>query len=264
MASDLPLEYTQEGTCTAVILVVGPRGGGKTTIMAALAPLLAPPDRLWITSPVRKLGNKLGLPTEVRYGSSKDNEEYFGHFLSAGKHGVLVIDEFDEFCPGGVQGKYGGYCCDALYRIVNYGRNDPWCLGLLASFRGASDVTTNLLRAANVLFVGRTTEPNALDYFQHYIGREYGQLLPKLPPYVFVVFAEGRIYGYVKANASTNTIEWVEPPKGWPTGEVVAESQPASASSAEAGIEPQNGELPQDMSPASAQPVSADQRSPKG
>lgn len=210
----LPLFYTSEGTTTALIAVVGPRGGGKTTLMAALAPLLAPADRTVLISPVAAIGGKLNLPVEVRYGADKDNEKYFNGFLTSGKRVVLVIDEFDEFCPGGVTGKFGGYCCDSLYRLVNYARNDPWDIGMLVSFRGASDVTTNLLRAANVLFVARTQEPNALDYFSRYLGRQYGPMLHDLPNYVFVVWAEGRLTGYVMVKGGE--IEWVDPPKGWP------------------------------------------------
>jgi energy-coupling factor transporter ATP-binding protein EcfA2 len=222
----LQLEYTQEGTTTALIVVIGPRGGGKTTLMAALTPLLAPPERTIVISPVKAIGKKLGLPVEVRYGSDKTNEEYFSHILDSGKRVVLVMDEFDEFCPSSVQSKFGGYCCDALYRLVNYARNEPWCIGMLVSFRGASDVTSNLLRAATVLFVARTQEPNALDYFSRYLGREYGDMLRKLPNYVFVVWADGRLYGYVKVEDGVLT--WIDPPAGWP--------QPnASASSVEPG-----------------------------
>ena len=210
----LPLFYTPEGTTTALIAVVGPRGGGKSTLMSALVPDLAPPERTVIISPVRAIGDKLGLPVEVRYGSDEDNEEYFHRFLTSGKRVVLVMDEFDEFCPGGVTGKNGGYCCDSLYRLVNYARNEPWCIGMVVSFRGSSDVTTNLLRAANVLFVARTQEPNALDYFSRYFGRQYGQMLHDLPNYVFVVWAEGRLFGYVKVIGGE--IQWIDPPKGWP------------------------------------------------
>lgn len=226
-SGSLPLFYTQEGTTTALIAVVGPRGGGKTTLMAALVPSLAPPDRTVLISPVRAIGRKLGLPVEVRYGANKDNEEFFSGFLNRGKHLVLVIDEFDEFCPAGVQSKFGGYCCDALYRIVNYSRNEPWCLGMLVSFRGASDVTTNLLRAANVLFVARTQEPNALDYFSRFFGRQYGELLRSLPDYVFVVWAEGRLFGYVKVEGGE--VQWVAPPAGWPKGEVAPQNDSVSS-----------------------------------
>lgn len=225
----LPLFYTQEGTTTALIAVVGPRGGGKSTLMVALAPLLAPKERLVVISPVTAIGKRLGCEVEVRYGTDETNEEYFGNFLKRGKRVVLVIDEFDEYCPAGVQSKYGGYCCDALYRIVNYGRNEPWCIGMLVSFRGASDVTTNLLRAANVMFIARTQEPNALDYFARYLGREYSEMLRHLPNYVFVVWAEGRLFGYVKV--VNGEVTWVNPPAGWPTP---AEAQ-SNATSAEAG-----------------------------
>src|SRR4029077_286424 len=138
-AGNIPLFFTPEGTTTALVAVVGPRGGGKSTLMAALVPQLAPSDRLVVISPVRAIGTKLGLPVEVRYGSDEDNEEYFHGFLTKGKRVVLVMDEFDEFCPGGVTGKNGGYCCDSLYRLVNYARNDPWDIGMVVSFRGSSD-----------------------------------------------------------------------------------------------------------------------------
>jgi energy-coupling factor transporter ATP-binding protein EcfA2 len=226
----LPLFFTPEGTTTALIAIVGPRGGGKSTLMAALVPQLAPEDRLVLISPVRAIGSKLGLPVEVRYGRDEDNEEYFHRFLTTGKRVVLVMDEFDEFCPGGVTGKNGGYCCDSLYRLVNYARNDPWCIGMVVSFRGASDVTTNLLRAANVLFVARTQEPNALDYFSRYLGRQYGQMLHDLPDYVFVVWAEGRLFGYVRVEGGE--VCWIDPPKGWPTPEnasVMSAGQPSDS-----------------------------------
>lgn len=246
-AEGLTLEYTSEGTCTAVIVVVGPRGGGKTTLMAALTPLLAPNDRASLISPVRRIGGILGLPVNVRYGSDKSNEQFFGAFLN-GRHQVLVIDEFDEYCSGGVQGKFGGYCCDALYRIVNYARNEPWCVGMLVSFRGASDVTTNLLRAANVLFVAQTSEPNALDYFGRFFGREYVDALRKLPKYVFAVFQDGRLKGFVKTERGQ--VEWIQPPEGWPKGQI-------NASSAEPSIPPESTNPDPTMSVESARDASA-------
>jgi energy-coupling factor transporter ATP-binding protein EcfA2 len=223
----LALDYTPEGTTTALLVVVGPRGGGKTTLMSNLVPLLAPPERTVVTSPVKAIGKRLGLPVEQRYGSDPTNEEYFSKLMD-GHHRFVVIDEFDEFCPASVQSKFGGYCCDALYRMVNYGRNEPWCIGMLVSFRGASDVTSNLLRAANVLFVARTQEPNALDYFSRYLGREYGPMLRNLPDYTFVVWAEGRLFGYVRV--VEGDLQWVDPPKGWP--------MPANAPSAGGFTEP--------------------------
>lgn len=231
----IPLDYSPEGTTTALIAIVGPRGGGKTRLMSALTPLLAPPERTVIISPVQTLGKLLGLPVVERYGSDKTNEQYFQSFLTAGKRIVLVMDEFDEFCPASVSSRNGGYCCDALYRIVNYGRNEQWGIGMLVSFRGSSDVTTNLLRAANVLFVARTQEPNALDYFSRFFGREYGLALHNLPDYVFVVWAEGRLFGYVKVEGGE--IVWQKPPKGWPmpsaagrvSGDVSSADTPSSS-----------------------------------
>ena len=250
--SDIPLFYTPEGTSTALIVIVAPRGGGKTTLMAALQPLLGPRDRTILISPVRAIGNRLGLHVEVRYGADKDNEEYFSGILNKGKRVELIIDEFDEFCPGGVTGKNGGYCCDALYRLVNYARNEPWCIGMLVSFRGSSDVTTNLLRAANILFVGRTQEPNALDYFSRYFGRQYGQMLHDLPNYVFVVWAEGRLRGYVRVEHGE--IRWIEPPKGWPRpedGDIVSPAD-ASTSPTDSSERPQESDDTQTMSATTA------------
>jgi energy-coupling factor transporter ATP-binding protein EcfA2 len=253
---NIPLDYTPEGTTTALIVVVGPRGGGKTTLMAALTPQLAPPDRTIVVSPVGAIGKKLGLPVEIRYGSDKTNEEYFEKILDGGKRVVLVMDEFDEFCPASVQSKFGGYCCDALYRLVNYARNSPWCIGMLVSFRGASDVTTNLLRAATVLFVARTQEPNALDYFSRYLGREYAPMLRNLPNYVFVVWADGRLYGYVKV--VDGELQWIDPPKGWPRPNANASSAAAGSGSTDTSAPPIESEGMETMPVTNASESSTD------
>lgn len=210
--------FTREGTFTDLILIVAPRGGGKTTLMASLAGMV-PNERLEVVSPVPRLGELRGILTHRKFASDKDIADFWGSYLRSGKRVVIFVDEGDEYITGSVQGGSGGYCCDELYRLVNYGRNDPWAIGMVWSCRGASDVTTNLIRAANVSFIGQTLEPNAVEYLGRYMGSlDWRPYLHALPRYVFVVHSEGVFCGYVKVEGGE--ITWVDPPgDDWPLPE---------------------------------------------
>ena len=249
------LHFTPEGTSTDLVLIVAPRGGGKTTLMTALAHIVTEdPERIFVISPVSRLSTLLGVENHRWFGRDKDIEDKWLSVLKDKRRQVVIVDEGDEYVTGGIQGKNGGYCSDALYRLVNYGRNPPWAIGMVWSCRGASDVTTNLIRAANVLFIGRTNEPNALAYVSELLGdRRWMEYIHDLPPYVFVVSVEGQVNGYVKVEHGE--LEWVDPPKGFPIpngspegaeDEQAAEPAPTADAGGPSAAEPQ----PDGSSPA--------------
>lgn len=175
-------------------LLIGPRGWGKTTFMAALLDGV-PRDRIRIISPVSALGAATGLPyIHLRGDDKKSCQLTFGQLLNDHTRYVEALDEFDEYCPGGVTGHSGGYCCRELYDTVNYGRNDPWHIGLIASSRGTADITTNSIRGANYIWIFQATEPNQVEYVRKWIKQgdiDFETIVRNLPKYVALGWEPG-------------------------------------------------------------------------
>ena len=188
----MPIELDNEvadGVRLVTAVIFAPKGGGKSTLASALAPLLAPKEKWILVDPVGKLAQYLNHPYYKMNGRDpKRCEKFFRSIMDKAEGGepcFLIIDEFDMFCSS------RDYCSDALYELVNLGRNMG--VGVLTVARGTSDLPKNYLRNASILFIGQCVEPNQLEYFSDMLADSTGRIdyvarIRALPKYVFMVW----------------------------------------------------------------------------
>lgn len=188
----MPIELDNEiadGVRLVTAVIFAPKGGGKSTLASAAAPLFSPRDKWVLVDPVGKLAQYLDQPYYKMNGRDpKRCEKFFRSVMDKSESGspcFLIIDEFDMFCTS------RDYCCDALYELVNLGRNSG--VGILTVARGTSDLPKNYLRNASILFIGQCTEPNQLEYFADMLADSTGRIdyvarIRALPKYVFMVW----------------------------------------------------------------------------
>lgn len=203
----------QNGVRPILILILGQRGNGKSTLAAALMPGLAPPEETVLIDPQGTLAVKLQIPRENPAINDTAVEEVLAPYLAeAEQTGIgrfFAFDEFDLYCtPVGYLGGRDG----SIYKLINVARG--WGCGTLAICRGSSQVAKNYIANADLLFVGRTNEPNAIKYLRELFGNtsglDYDELLRTLPPHVFLAWSPRTGYGglwIVKAGVLTEATE---------------------------------------------------------
>jgi hypothetical protein len=221
----VPLEIpfpaaNDQGVVVIRCMVIAPVGGGKTTLMGSLAPEFAPKDRWEVVGPVNQLAKRVGLPPHQIFGRDHDAcEKYFGGLIRSGRSCLLLIDEFDEFCPGGVTGASGGYSCESLYRILNYARNEDESkltgneIAVFVSSRGTADITTNSIRTMDVVFFAEMWEGNAVKYLRASVRQgsiNFEKIVRNLPKYVFMVWCPqaGGFRGFLHVHPELTWGEW--------------------------------------------------------
>ena len=238
MPWELSLPRTDHDVCPVIVAIITRRGNGKTTLLAALAPALADPDRERIVSPIGALAEKLPHIVWVQVSASNRDrvEQLFRDWTRTrqcercGKnhkpHLMVLADEFDELCT------QQGYVAPAVYDWVNYSRNQGGGIALCA--RGTADVTKNVLQNADLVLVGNVTEPNALRYLKDWMhdpvtpDLDYSEVIKSLPPYVFVAWEpqKGRKFqAYVTVDLETMQI------REWSPEELGQEAEPTEAPS---------------------------------
>jgi energy-coupling factor transporter ATP-binding protein EcfA2 len=198
-----------DGVCPVVVLVLGRRGVGKTTLLAALAPDLAPPDKEVIVSPLPTLKSK--LPNIEWYKISamrkEEIEKLFAKWREEGKHLMVLADEGDELAGAGPAGYAGGFVTPSVYDWVNYAREAGG--GIALSTRRHSNVARDTTANANLVFIGNTNDPGSLKFYKDWLTDptddvDYIQIVRVLPERVFVVWqpqTTPKFGGYVTVEA---------------------------------------------------------------
>ncbi|MGI0129359.1 MAG: ATP-binding protein [Thermoplasmata archaeon] len=205
------------GVKTSRVTIGGMTGSGKTTVCAAYARLAAVDrTRVIVIDPVGALGEKLGMDYYKVTGREPERCEKIirKHLSQSEKTGagyLWLIDEMDLLCSS------RDYCCDALYELVNQGRN--YGNGVVALTRGTNELPKNFIRSSSVVFWSQTVEVNQLEYLKEFCqdnkGTDYEQIFRNLPEHVFLVWeprAGAGLRGYVKVDEDGDLAEW-EPTK---------------------------------------------------
>ena len=203
MVLDLSRLSIAEGTGVhnIVVLVLGPRGSGKTVLGAAVARALSPPGETVVVDPVGWMGRYLGRPG-VTLTEADGAELFFGKLIREGRPKFVVIDEFNSV------GTAQGYICKSLSHLVEWGRN--WGFGILAVARATRELPVQLRNNADLVFVSAIKEPNQQEYFADWFGKDVSEKMRHLPEHVFVIWYRGQHdYVIVKDGALT----WYEPGK---------------------------------------------------
>jgi hypothetical protein len=223
----LPLNQTEEGVCPIVVVILGRRGIGKTKLMEAAAPLMSVDrKKLVIVSPIPTL--KVRMPDVPWYKISVANklgiEKLFRGWMEAkDKEGnpiqrFVLADEADELTAANAAGTAGGFVAQAVYDYINYGREQG--LGIMLSSRRPANIAKDVCANANLVFVGNTVDPAALDYYSAWMQDpmnpeiNYRAKCRVLPDHWFMVWsptADEKFLGYVKVNPATMEIEPMDP-----------------------------------------------------
>jgi len=210
-----PLQVFSEsrgGVMTARVTVGGMTGSGKTTLAAAYARATGTPRERWIViDPVGALGAKLGMDyykvtAREPERCEKIIRKYYQESERTGVGYLWLIDEMDLLCSS------RDYCCDALYELVNQGRN--FGNGVVALTRGTNELPKNFIRASSIVFWSQTVEVNQLEYLKEFCqdseGTDYEQILRNLPAHWFMVWeprAGGGMRGYVTVDQDGDLVE---------------------------------------------------------
>ena len=201
----------RSGVKTARVTVGGMTGSGKTTLAAALAKLMAPPERWIVIDPVGALGAKLGMDYYKVTAREPERCEkiirrYYSESERTGSGYLWLIDEMDLLCSS------RDYCCDALYELVNQGRN--FGNGVVALTRGTNELPKNFIRASSIVFWSQTVEVNQLEYLTEFCqdnkGTDYEAILRNLPPHWFLCWEPrtgGGLRGYVMVDKEGDLCE---------------------------------------------------------
>lgn len=218
----------EQGVIVVRMMVIAAVGGGKTTLMGALSPEVCEDRERWkCVGPVRTLADNLGCEYHQLFGRDKAAcDKFFGDLVRSNESCLLLLDEFDEFCPGGSTGASGGYSSEYLYRILNYARNkDPGKvhgnqIAIFVSARGTADITKNSIRCMDVVFFGQMWEGNAIKYLRESVRQgsiDFEKIVRNLPKYVFMVWCPqaGGFRGFIEVHPDGTWSPWSpdqEPP----------------------------------------------------
>ena len=112
----------------------------------------------------------------------------------------------------------GGFVAQAVYDYINYGREQG--LGIALSSRRPANIAKDICANANLVFVGNTVDPAALDYYSAWMqdpmnpNIDYRAKCRILPDHWFMVWspiADEKFLGYVMVNKNTMEIEPKDP-----------------------------------------------------
>ena len=199
-------------------MILGRRGTGKTKLMEAMASLLAPREKLVIVSPIVTLKRRMpALPWyEIHVSNKAYIEKLFRGWLNDGVQRFVLADEADELTAANAAGTAGGFVSQAVYDYINYGREQG--LGIALSSRRPANIAKDVTSNANLVFVGPTVDPYALDYYSSWMQdpthpeRDYRAICRSLPDHVFMVWSpigDQKFLGYVTVDIATMEIrEW--------------------------------------------------------
>jgi hypothetical protein len=264
MQFDAPL--SPEGVHILRALFLGPSGSGKTTIAGHFIrdELRWPTDNIRSVAPPTKptLSNIIHakhIPLGVADREAQDAT--FGRiwreaslpYDQGGSDIGFALDDADFYFSQSGR-TYGS---DPLGEIVKLGRE----AGLSQVFvaQGSASISKDLISNSNVVFMGRTVEPNLLDYARRYMRDvpEAEHVISSLPKYVFLIYAPQqtpKLQGLAKVvDGRIEVKAWApeepESPTTDETEEATMPEEPASTPDAERSS-------PTDTGPGSAESIS--------
>ncbi len=243
-----------DGVCPVVVIILGRRGVGKTTLLAALAPILAPAENEVIVSPLPTLKGKLpNIPWHQISAMRKEEiEKLFRAWKDEGRHLVILADEGDELTGAGPAGYAGGFVTPSVYDWINYQREFGG--GIALSTRRHTNVARDTTANANLVFIGNTSDPSALQFYKDWLTDpsddvDYVRIIRLLPDHVFVTWqpnATPKFQGYVTVEAGQ-----IRP---WEPKELLSKSPDAAPTSDEPNGNPSEAPSPGSTVAAVAEP----------
>jgi|GEM_PF-4579912 hypothetical protein len=268
MQLDAPI--SPEGVRILRALFLGPSGSGKTTIAGHFIRdfLQWPIDNIRSVAPPTKptLSNlihakHIGLSVSDR----EAQDATFGRiwreaslpYDQGGSDIGFALDDADFYFSQSGR-TYGS---DPLGEIVKLGRE----AGLSQVFvaQGSASISKDLISNSNVVFMGRTVEPNLLDYARRYMRDvpEAEHVISSLQKYVFLIYAPQqtpKLQGLAKVvNGRIEVKEW-QPEEPEEEGSPPTEpSEEASTPDEDASTPDATASSPTDTSPGSAGSTSA-------
>ena len=187
------LPRLEDGVCPVVVIIFGRRGVGKTTLLAALAPELAPAEKSVIVSPIPTLKTRLPNVEWFQISAMRKDEieKLFAKWRKEGRHLMVLADEGDELTGAGPAGYAGGFIAPSVYDWINYQREFGG--GIALSTRRHSNVARDTTANANLVFIGNTNDPGSLKFYEAWLSDptddvDYIRVVRVLPDRVFLVW----------------------------------------------------------------------------
>ena len=261
MELDAPL--SPEGVRILRALFLGPSGSGKTTLAGhfirdilrwpvANIRSVAPPTKPTLSNLIHAKHIQLSITDREAQDATFGRiwREASLPYDQGGSDIGFALDDADFYFSQSGR-TYGS---DPLAQIVKLGRE----AGLAQVFvaQGSASISKDLVSNSNVVFMGRTVEPNLVDYARKYMldVPEAEHVISSLPKYVFLIYAPQqtpKLQGLAKVvNGRIEVREWrpeeapeeEESPPTEPNEEATSPEEPASipdvARSSPTGISP--------------------------
>jgi hypothetical protein len=188
----LPDKYkrTPSGVLPIVVVFIGPRWAGKTTLAAKMIPQMVADssqiEAAGFGSP--SIADKLGVPWhQLSAVTQKKQEEAADYFRAVEKRSdefLFVLDDSDAAWPN---------LTSRFVALAEFIRNNrSYGQGAVIMCHGPGDVSKSILRNAQLTFWSCQSEANSIDYVRRYMKADFPlaeQRIRSLPAYTFLIWA---------------------------------------------------------------------------
>jgi hypothetical protein len=207
---DIPLAFGRNGVCTGLIVVIAKRDWGKTHLISALLPVLAPKDKTVLIDPQGTLAAKTGIERykvePTKEGMNKFMNSVLRPAEQSGQGVFLVIDDFDRFTNE--RGSYLGGQAGGIWEGLNIARG--WGVGMLISSHSETQLH-NAITNSDALFVGGIAEASSIRYYRTlFDSDDLVEIMRRLPRHVFVLWsnraAPKQLRGFFTVDEETGDI----------------------------------------------------------
>lgn len=181
---------TAQGVLPVVVVIIGPRGSGKTTLAAKIVPQMVGDSSQIVCagfgSPA--ISDALHVPWhQLNATTPKHQETAGGFFRSIEKRDdqfVLVLDDSDAAWPN-LQSRYM-----ALAEFIR--NNRAYGQGAVLICHGPGDVNKGIIRNAQLTLWACQSEANSIDYVRRYMKADFPLAetrVRSLPRHTFLIWA---------------------------------------------------------------------------
>jgi hypothetical protein len=262
----LDASVSPQGVRIGRFLFLGPSGSGKTTIAGhfirdilqwpiANIRSVAPPTKPTLSNLIRARHIQLSVTDREAQDATFGRiwREAHAPYDEGGSDIGFALDDADFYFSQSGR-TYGSA---PLSEIVKLGRE----AGLSQVFvaQGSSAISKDLISNSNVVFMGRTVEPNLLDYARRYMRDvpEAEHVISNLQQFVFLVYAptlDPKLQGLAKVvNGRIEVKPWVPEEDLEEESTITEENEEASSPDDIASIPDAGSPSPIDTVPASAE-----------